>query len=221
MSEITVLVVEDHTIVRQGIVSLINKEEDLTVVGEANDGRQAGEKCKEIEPDVVVMDLAMPRLNGIEATRIIKKECPDIKIIILSMYSEEEYIFRAMEAGACGYLLKKNAAEDLIRAIRAVHAGKGFFSPEVSKTVMDSYQLTANKFGTVSETGGKKKLTSRETEVLQLMSEGYTSKQISEELFISISTVQRHREKIMQKTEIHDLAGLTRYALDKGIIHHN
>ncbi|MEE8437639.1 MAG: response regulator transcription factor, partial [Candidatus Neomarinimicrobiota bacterium] len=205
----------------QGIVSLINKEDDLTVVGEANDGRQAIENCKKTEPNVVVMDLAMPRLNGIEATRIIKKECPEIKIIILSMYSEEEYIFRAMEAGASGYLLKKNAAEDLIRAIRAVHAGKGFFSPEVSKTVMDSYQLMINKFGMVSEAGDKKNLSSRETEVLQLMAEGFTSKQISEELFISTNTVQRHREKIMKKTGIHDLAGLTRYAIEKGIVHNN
>lgn len=218
MSEITVLVVEDHTIVRQGIVNLINKEDDITIVGEADNGRQAIKLCREKKPTIIVMDLAMPHPNGIEATHIIKKECPKTKIIILSMYSEEEYIFKVIDAGASGYLTKKNAAEDLIKAIRAVHDGKAFFSPEVSKTVMNSYHLMVKKYGTFDEESEKKKLTSRELEVLQLIAEGYTSKKISEELHISTNTVQRHREKIMKKTEIHDVAGLTRYALEKRII---
>ncbi|MCH7612531.1 MAG: response regulator transcription factor [Candidatus Marinimicrobia bacterium] len=218
MSEITVLVVEDHTIVRQGIVSLINKEDDITIVGEADDGRQAIKLCREKKPNIIVMDLAMPHLNGIETTQIVKKECPKTNIIILSMYSEEEYIFKAIDAGASGYLTKKNAAEDLIKAIRAVRDGKTFFSPEVSKTVMNSYHLMMKKYGTLDEVSEKKKLTSRELEVLQLIAEGYTSKKISEKLHISTNTVQRHREKIMRKTGIHNVAGLTRYALEKGII---
>ncbi|MCH7764171.1 MAG: response regulator transcription factor [Candidatus Marinimicrobia bacterium] len=218
MSEITVLVVEDHTIVRQGIVSLINKEDDITIVGEADDGRQAIKLCREKKPNIIVMDLAMPHLNGIETTQIVKKECPKTNIIILSMYSEEEYIFKAIDAGASGYLTKKNAAEDLIKAIRAVRDGKTFFSPEVSKTVMNSYHLMMKKYGTLDEVSEKNKLTSRELEVLQLIAEGYTSKKISEKLHISTNTVQRHREKIMRKTGIHNVAGLTRYALEKGII---
>ena len=218
MSEITVLVVEDHTIVRQGIVSLINKEDDITIVGEADDGRQAIKLCREKKPNIIVMDLAMPHLNGIETTQIVKKECPKTNIIILSMYSEEEYIFKAIDAGASGYLTKKNAAEDLIKAIRAVHDGKAFFSSEVSKTVMNSYHLMMKKYGTLDEVSEKNKLTSRELEVLQLIAEGYTSKKISEKLHISTNTVQRHREKIMRKTGIHNVAGLTRYALEKGII---
>jgi len=218
MSEITVLVVEDHTIVREGIVSLIIKEDDISVIGEAEDGRQAVNQCREKKPDIIVMDLAMPHLNGIEATKIIKKECPKTKIIILSMYSEEEYIFKALDAGASGYLIKKNAAEDLIRALRAVNVGEAFFSPEISNTVMKSYQLMVKKYGMPDETSKKKKLSSRESEILQLIAEGYTSKKISEELHISRNTVQRHREKIMKKTNIHDVAGLTRYAIEKGII---
>lgn len=218
MSKITILVAEDHTIVRQGIVSLINQEEDLTVVAEAGDGRQAIKLFKEKNPDVVIMDLAMPELNGIEATRFMKKENPGSRIIALSMYSEEEYILKAMDAGVTGYLIKKNAAEDLIRAIRAVYEGKAFLSPEVSKTFMNFYHQMAEKLGTDIKETDKIKLTTRELEVLQLIAEGYTSKKISEKLFITPYTVQRHRERIMKKTDIHDVAGLTRYALEQGII---
>ncbi|MFQ6610549.1 MAG: response regulator [Fidelibacterota bacterium] len=221
MSKITVLVVEDHIIVRQGIVSLINREDDIVVVEAADDGRQAIKLCKEKRPDIVVMDLSMPHLNGIEATRIIKNECPESRIVTLSMYSEEEYILKALDAGISGYLIKKNAAEDLIKAIRAVHAGRTFFSVEVAETIENYNHFKAEKSGTFDEAPKKKKLTSRELEVLQLIAEGYTSKKISEELYISINTVQRHREKIMQKTGIHDVAGLTRYALKKGIIQAN
>jgi len=139
MNKITVLVVEDHTIVRQGIVSLINNEDDITVVGEACDGRQAIALCKEKNPSVVIMDLAMPRLNGLEAMRIINGEFPHIKIIILTMYSEKEYILKAVDAGVSGYLIKSNAAEDLIKAIRVVNDGKAFFSPVISRIVLDSY----------------------------------------------------------------------------------
>ncbi len=220
MKEITVLVVDDHTLVRQGIIALISKEDDITVVGEAKDGRQAIKLCREKKPEIVLMDLSMPHLNGMEATCIIKKVCPKTKIIILTMFSEEEYIFKVLDAGASGYLLKKNAAQDLIRAIQVVHDGKAFFSPEISKIVMDSYHLMVKKYGILDEIL-EKKLTSRESEVLQLIAEGYTSKEISEELFISTNTVQRHREKIMKKTDIYDVAGLTRYALEKGIIHNN
>jgi len=221
MSKITVLVAEDHTIVRQGIVSLLNKEDNIIVVGEARNGREAIKLCQDKRPDIVVMDMAMPNLNGIEATKIITKNCPGIKIIILSMYSEEEYILKAMKAGASGYLIKKSAADDLINALFAVNEGKIFFSSEVSKTFMESWHGLLDKIETIDSAANKNKLSSREVEVLQLLAEGYTSKKISNELFISPSTVQRHRENIMKKTNIHDVAGLTRYAMENGIIHNN
>jgi len=221
MSKIAVLVAEDHTIVRQGIVSLLNKEDNIIVVGEARNGREAIKLCQDKRPDIVVMDMAMPNLNGIEATKIITKNCPGIKIIILSMYSEEEYILKAMKAGASGYLIKKSAADDLINALFAVNEGKIFFSSEVSKTFMESWHGLLDKIETIDSAANKNKLSSREVEVLQLLAEGYTSKKISNELFISPSTVQRHRENIMKKTNIHDVAGLTRYAMENGIIHNN
>jgi DNA-binding NarL/FixJ family response regulator len=215
MQKITVLLADDHTVVRQGLRALLETEEDITVVGEAENGRQAVQMAKRLQPDVVVVDIAMPQLNGLEATRQISKENPKSHVLILSSYSDDEYVQQLTDAGASGYLVKQTAANDLVAAIREAKKGNAFFSPAVSKRLLDHYRSSVNR-----PPGEKKppKLTPREMEVLQLIAEGYANKQIAGELFISIKTVEKHRQQLMHKLDIHDVAGLTRYAIAKGII---
>jgi DNA-binding NarL/FixJ family response regulator len=193
----------------------LETEEDITVVGEAENGRQAVQMAKRLQPDVVVVDIAMPQLNGLEATRQISKENPKSHVLILSSYSDDEYVQQLTDAGASGYLVKQTAANDLVAAIREAKKGNAFFSPAVSKRLLDHYRSSVNR-----PPGEKKppKLTPREMEVLQLIAEGYANKQIAGELFISIKTVEKHRQQLMHKLDIHDVAGLTRYAIAKGII---
>lgn len=220
MTNISVLIAEDHTIVREGLRMLLEAEPDITVVGEAENGRVAISLCQKLKPDIVLMDITMPILNGIEATDIIINSVPNTKVIILSMYPDEEYIYKVLDAGASGFLVKKTASGDLLRAVREVNYGRAFFSPEVSKTVLDAYRDATKTKGT--EHGytvlKQQQLTSREREILQLIAEGYTSKEIAKQLFISIKTVTSHRQNIIQKLDIHDIAGLTRYAIEKGLI---
>jgi len=216
MQKITVILADDHTVVRQGLRALLDAEEDMQVVGEADNGRQAVQIAQRLRADVVVMDIGMPSLNGLEATRQITKESPGSKVLILSSYSDEEYVQQLTEAGATGYLIKQTASQDLVMAIREVKKGNAFFSPAISKRLLDHYQHAFVRGEPVKK--GRSRLTSREMEVLQLIAEGHANKQIADKLFISIKTVEKHRQQLMDKLEIHDVAGLTRYAIRKGII---
>src|SRR6266571_3025876 len=216
MTNITVLLADDHTVVRQGLRALLEAEPDIEIAGEADTGRQAVQLAKTLKPDVVVMDIAMPLLNGLEATRQIIKEVPSARVLILSSYSDDEYVHQLTEAGAAGYLIKQTAANDLIKAIRAAYKGNAFFSPSISKRLLDYYREAYLKGKPIKKHG--EQLTSREHEVLQLVAEGKVNKQIAADLCISIKTVEKHRQQVMNKLNIHDVAGLTRHAIAKGII---
>ena len=216
MAKITVMLAEDHTIVRQGIRTLLEAEKDLNVVGEADNGRQAVQMAKRLRPDVIVMDIGMPSLNGLEATRQISRQIPKSKVVVLSSYSDVEYVQQLTAAGATGYLIKTTASQDLVMAIREAKKGNAFFSPAISRRLLEHYRQAFVRGEPVKK--GSRHLTSRETEVLQLIAEGNANKQIAGELFISIKTVEKHRQQLMHKLDIHDVAGLTRYAIAKGII---
>jgi DNA-binding NarL/FixJ family response regulator len=214
MKRITVLLAEDHTIVREGFRKMLELEDDLEVVGEAKDGRQAVAMVKKLRPDVVLMDIAMPLLNGLEATRQVLKVFPATKVLILSAHNDDAYVKNATEAGAVGFLIKQTSSHEVCRAIREIQNGKTFFSPSVSRRLDRLHQPSADR-------GHDKKaaqLTSREMEVLQLIAEGKANKETAAELGISMKTVEKHRERVMSKLDIHDTAGLTRYAISAGII---
>lgn len=203
-------------IVREGFRKMLELEADLEIVGEANDGRQAVALVKKFHPEVVLMDIAMPLLNGLEATRQLLKAVPATRVLMLSAHSDDAYVTNAMEAGAVGFLLKQTSAHDVCRAIREVHQGKTFFSPTVSRRMNRLNPPTLTR-----ASGSTKKLvqlTSREMEVLQLIAEGKANKETAAELGIGVKTVEKHREHLMVKLDIHDTAGLTRYAISAGII---
>ena len=214
MGPIRVLLAEDHTIVRKGIRALLDAVGDIDVVGEAENGREAVEKVTQLTPDVVLMDNTMPILNGLEATRQIKKQFPEIMVLILTMHTDEEYIFQFLQAGASGYLIKKTAPKVLVSAIKAVHRGDSFLSPSVSRKVIDEYLRYVEEAG---QPDSYTQLTSREREVLQLLAEGFSNKEIAEQLHLSIKTVANHRINLMEKLDIHNLSDLTKYAIRKGI----
>ena len=213
---ITVLLAEDHIIVRDGLRSLLSLEKDIRVVAEAGNGRQAVALAREFTPDVVVMDIAMPLLNGIEATRQILRAAPATRVLILSAHSDDAYVERLMALGAAGSLSKQSAADILPKAIRQVHAGSHCFSASISRRLNHH----ADKARASGEIGppAKHTLTTREAEVLQLIAEGKANKETAAVLRISIKTVEKHRQKVMEKLNIHDTAGLTRYAIEAGVI---
>lgn len=215
MRKVSVLLVDDHTVVRQGLRALLSAEEDIEVIGEAENGRQAVMLARKTPPDVVVMDVAMPLLNGLEATRQILKSVPTSKVLVLTSYGDDDCVSQMMEAGASGYLIKQTAANDLLKAIREVQRGNAFFSPSIAKRLRDQCREAFTTGQPPRKTG---ELTSRESEVLQLIAEGFSNKQIAAELTISIKTVEKHRQQVMNKLNIHDVAGLTRYAISKGLI---
>ena len=217
MRKMRVLLADDHTVVRQGLRALLEAEQDIAVVGEAETGRQAVQLAKKLLPDVVIMDIAMPQLNGLEATRQIIKEIPGAKVLVLSSYNDDEYVHQLTQAGAAGYLLKQSAAVDLIKAVREARRGNAFFSPAISKRILEQCRENFLNGGAPTQRRSEF-LTSREAEVLQLIAEGAPNKQIAAELCISIKTVEKHRQQVMNKLNIHDIAGLTRYAISKGII---
>lgn len=213
MKKIKVLIAEDHTIVRQGLVALLRSEPEIEVAGEASDGFEAVELAKKLLPDIVLMDIAMRNLNGLEATRKIKKLFPHTKVLVLTMYENEEWIFQVLKAGASGYLIKDSAMTDLLSAIRAVSQGDSFLSPSISKKVIDEYIRKA-------EMGEERVLddllSNREREVLQLIAEGQSIPQIASLLCISKKTVEAHKAHIMEKLNIHDKVGLIKYAIRTG-----
>ncbi len=216
MKKINVLLVDDHTVVRQGLRALLKSEEDIEVIGEAENGRQAVMLArKSPPPDVVVMDVAMPLLNGLEATRQIIRNSPTTRVLVLTSYGDDECVAQLMQAGASGYLIKQTAANDLLKAIREVQRGNAFFSPAIAKRLRDQCRVAFTSGQPARKTG---ELTSREAEVLQLIAEGFSNKQIAAELQISIKTVEKHRQQVMNKLNIHDIAGLTRYAISKGMV---
>ena len=214
--QITVLLAEDHAIVRQGLCSLLRADGHFLVVGEARTGREAVEIARTLRPDVILMDIAMPVLNGLEATRQILAADPAAKVIVLSAHSDDVYVERMNEAGAVGFLEKQTSAEILTRAIHEVVAGHVFFSPAIARRLRDDQSKPRNRDGLLKAHGAR--LTSRESEVLQLVAEGSANKQVAAELGISIKTVEKHRQHLMDKLKIHDTAGLTRYAIAQGIV---
>ena len=214
MKRITVLLADDHMVVREGFRKLLEAEDDLEVVGEAQTGRQAVELTRKLRPAVVVMDIAMPLLNGLEATRQIRKAFPDTKVVILSAHNDDAYIDQAVAIGAVGFLLKQTSSHNLSEAIREVQKGNTFFSPSIST------RLQNQKMSARGGTPRKKvaRLSSREMEVLQLITEGNGNNETATELGISIKTVEKHRQNLMAKLNLHEISGLTRYAIGAGII---
>ena len=215
MGRLRILLGDDHTVVRQGLRKILEGHDDWEVIAEAADGREAVRMALELEPNVAVLDIGMPLLNGIEATRQILRRLPDLGILILSMHSDEAFIAQALQAGARGYLLKDSADTDLIRGVTAVAAGKSFFSPAAAKVMLDDYLRHLAKKGIVDR---YEALSEREREIFQLIAEGYSNKDIADLLSISVATVETHRAHILQKLDVHNTAELVLYAVRRGVI---
>lgn len=213
-SKIRTLIADDHTLLRNGICALLEDEPDIVIVGEASDGREAVRLAGQLKPNVVLMDIAMPLLNGLEATRQIKHEHPQIHVLVLTMYDNEEYFREMLEVGASGYIIKRAAASELVSAIRAVHSGEAVLSPAITRLLLEDYLSHDSR----SEKDDPNALSSREREVLQLIAEGKTSREIAEILSLSVKTVQSHRTSLMQKLNLHDRGDLIKYAIQKKII---
>ncbi|MEW8978238.1 MAG: response regulator transcription factor [Symbiobacterium sp.] len=226
MKPIRVLLVDDHAILREGIRYLLSASGEVEVVGEAQDGLEALEMVEQLKPDAVLMDIAMPRMNGIEATKELKKRHPDLPVLILSMYDSEEYVLPILRAGAAGYVLKRAAAQELVSALKAVTSGQVILHPDVARTVMDNLQAQGGSApapspeprSTSAAHAQLEQLTEREREVLTLIAHGLTNQQIAEKLFISIKTVQAHRANLMEKLDLHDAVELTKFAIKTGLI---
>jgi DNA-binding NarL/FixJ family response regulator len=215
VSRLRILLADDHTLVREGLRKIIEAQPEWTVVSEASDGREAVRQALELKPDVVIVDLAMPHLGGVEAIQQIVRRAPATRVLVLSMHAEEVYVTRALKAGAHGYLLKDSAGTDLLRAVAAVAQHKSFFSPAVSRVMLDDYvrQLAERGITDRYET-----LSEREREVFQLIAEGHANKEIAEILHLSPSTVETHRARIMEKLDVHSAVEIVLYAVRKGII---
>jgi DNA-binding NarL/FixJ family response regulator len=208
---IRILIADDHAVVAEGLKHLVEAQSDLEVVATVGDGREAVRVAKETGPDVVLMDLSMPELNGADATRAIVDERPECKVIVLSMYAEREYVRRALKAGATGYVVKRSAAKELVEAIRAVHSGQRYLSPRVADVVIDDY--AADGKADLLE-----KLSTREREVLQLLAEGRTGSEIAQRLALSQKTVETYRARLVEKLGIRDVAGLVKFAIQRGLV---
>lgn len=215
MARLRILLADDHTIVRQGLRKILEAQPEWTVVAEAADGRETVRLANELQPDVVILDIGMPLLNGIEATRQIVRRLPSTGVVILSMHSDETYILQALQAGARAYLLKDSADTDLIRGVTAAAAGKSFFSPVVARVMLDDYLRHLAKKGIVDRYDS---LSEREREVFQLIAEGHSNKDIADLLSVGLSTVETHRTHILQKLDVHSTAELVLYAVRRGVI---
>jgi two-component system, NarL family, nitrate/nitrite response regulator NarL len=209
---IKLLLVDDHPVVRKGISSCLTRHAHLNIVGEAADGQEALRKARELKPDLILMDIDIPQINGLTVTEMLKKELPEIKVLILSMHNSTEYVMRIVQSGARGYVLKEASTEELVRAIETVNGGEAFFSPDVARMALNQFMRGGGKDGTDTH------LTSREREVLILISEGLSNKEIASKLGVGVRTVETHRERIMRKLNIHSVAGLTKFAISKGLI---
>jgi len=214
--KIRIVLADDHRMMREGIRAMLERRPDIQVVGEAADGREAVRLASQLCPDVVVMDISMPLLNGIEATRHIRRDCPDVRVLILTVHESQEYVAQLLAAGASGYIIKKAGGDELVNAIHAVARGEAFLHPAVAKVVVEDY---VQRLQVGRGVGAGDVLSDREREVLQLIAEGYTNREIADLLHVSIKTVQNHRSKIMSKLDLHDRGELIKYAIQQGIIH--
>jgi DNA-binding NarL/FixJ family response regulator len=215
MAPLNILVADDHTLVSQGVTKILEEQPDWKVIAQAADGRDAVRLGTDLQPDVAVIDVSMPTLNGVEATAQLTAQAPSVKVLMLSMHDDEMLVGRALRAGARGYLLKDSADVDLVRAVTAVAAGESFFSPEIANRMVNDY------IGRLTERGESdrlERLSPREREVLQLVAEGHTNRQIAELLSIRPATVETHRSHILQKLELHSTAELVRYAVQRGVV---
>ncbi len=210
-----IVVAEDHTIVREGLRALLGSDPDFEIVGEVADGWEAIQSAENLEPDIVLMDLSMPRMHGMEAMREIKKRCPKTKILVLTVHDNEEYVLAALEAGANGYILKHATSAELVTAIKTILSDKQYLSPAISGIVIKGY-LDAKKNPAPESTWDT--LTQREREILKLIAEGYKNKEIANFLCISIKTAQKHRANLMEKLNLHNVAGLTAFAIERGLV---
>jgi len=209
-----IIIAEDHTILREGLKALLSSSNELEVIGEAEDGREAVKLASALEPDLMLMDLSMPRMNGIEAIKEIKKRNPEIKILVLTVYKTEEYVLASLQAGADGYILKEANHSEFLLAIKNVLMGKNYLSPEISGKVIEGYLKGQHHAPvTIWDT-----LTSREREILKLVGEGYKNREIADDLCISLKTVEKHRENLMKKLDLHTASALTSYAIEKGLV---
>ena len=213
MNKVRVLLVEDHTLVRAGFRALLEKLEGIQVIGEASNGRDALKISRGMEPEVVLMDIAMPEMNGLEATSRMRQECPGTKVLMLSMYTNEEYLKEALRAGAAGYLLKDADRAELELAIKTVCRGETYLTPAVAKFTLDAYCRQDD-----AQSGPLGRLTARQREILQLIAEGCSTKQIAQRLDLSVKTVETHRAQLMERLEIHDVPGLVRLAIRTGLV---
>jgi DNA-binding NarL/FixJ family response regulator len=211
-NQIKILLVDDHPVVRKGLVSCLAHHTNLDVAGEAGDGAEALRKARELAPDIVIMDIDMPQMDGLAVTDVLRKEMPQVKVIIMSMHHHTEYVLRILQSGARGYVLKDASTDELVKAIETVSAGESFFSRDVARVALNQF-VRGNK-GIGNETN----LTNREREVLTQIAEGLSNKEIASRLGVGVRTVETHRERIMRKLNIHSVAGLTKYAISKGLI---
>lgn len=210
--KIKVLVADDHPVVRKGLQTCLSRQDRLRIVGEAADGEEALAKVKELSPDVVLLDISMPRMNGLAVTEIIRRDFPDIKILILSVHNTQEAILRIVRAGAHGYISKEAPPEQLYRAVETVFAGESFFTADIARAALNQLVTGGGKEATVAQ------LTPREREVLVLIAEGNSNKEIANRLNIGVRTIETHRERIMRRLNIHSVAGLTKYAVANGMV---
>jgi DNA-binding NarL/FixJ family response regulator len=213
VDKIRVLIADDHRLVRDGLTKILESCGDMEIVGEASNGLEVMKKVSDLHPHVVLLDISMPKLSGLEVARRLKKEAPETRVVILTMHEEEEYSLKMIRSGVSGYLLKDSAATEVINAIRSAHAGKAFFSPQISKVLAETYREVAP-----GEEDPYERLNDREREVLQLIAEGHSNKEIAEMLFISPKTVDNHRTNLMRKLDIHTTADLVRWAIKKGLV---
>ena len=221
MSKTRILIADDHDVVRSGLRVLLRTSPDFSIVGEASDGEEAVRLTEKSTPDVVIMDISMPTLDGIAATKIIKERFPLVKVIILTVHEDEEYAFQVLRAGASGYVLKNAGKKDIFRAIESAMSGERVFSPGISKIIVESFIKRAEEQPVAKiapKTSPDRQLTNRETEVLKYIALGYTNRQIADTLFLSFRTVNTHRANIMQKLGIHETAGLVRHAISLGLV---